>query len=236
MKITENLLKLSGVSYGTNSNVYGVVYGNKVALIDCGYGELQWSQMKNNLEQWGYTLNDISHVFLTHGHFDHCLNAKRVNDIGAKLLCSENDKKLIEEGNPESETLFNTKSVLAKVDETIKGGEVFDLDSSTRITVLKTPGHSAGSLSYLIEVDGIKALAIGDMYWTIPTPPVDDVAIELGFMGSSDFSMKDYRESLKKIADTEFDILLPGHYYIYRGPRLKQLTNEAYKKAMSMED
>lgn len=236
MKITEHLLKISGADYGTNSNTFAMVYEGGIVLIDCGYGDLQWKQMEDNLRFWGHSMEEITHVFLTHGHFDHCRNAHRINALGAKLLTSKEDVELIEKGNSESEALFGTPWIPAKVSQVVTDGEHFTFPGGAALTVLETPGHSMGSLSFLLEVDGIRALTTGDMFWTVPVPPKDEVTVELGFMGSRDFSLPHFVQSLHRIAQMDFDIFLPGHYYIYRGPQLKELTALAYEKAKALEE
>ena len=227
MKITEHLLKISGVEYETNSNCYALVYDGGIALIDCGYETKQWDTMCRVLSQWNLDMADVTHVFLTHAHFDHGGNARKVNELGARLLTSESDVRLIEEGNPESERLFGSPWIPAKVDQVLRDGDRFSFPGGSRITVLATPGHSAGSLSFLIETDHIRALCTGDMFWTVPKPPLDAISVELGFMGSEDFSLKDYRDSLEKLAKIPCDILLPGHYYFYRGTRVQEVIKEA---------
>ena len=86
MKLTEHLLKISGVEFETNSNCYALVWDGGLALIDCGYGEKQWRRMEAALNRWGHSLSEATHVFLTHAHFDHGGNAKRVNDRGGGTL------------------------------------------------------------------------------------------------------------------------------------------------------
>ena len=231
MKLTEHLLKLSGVDYGTNSNSYAAVYDRGIVLFDCGYGEKQWRQMEQVLKDWGYETDQITHAFLTHAHFDHCRNAWRVNELGARLFSSESDRKLIEKGNPESEELFGVPWIPGKVDETVKDGEQFVFSDNLKVTVMETPGHSRGSLTFLVETDGVRALITGDAFWTVPVPPRDVVDVELGYMGSRDFSRRDYLRSMKQISELDFDLLLPGHYYSYRGVDMKELTRKAYEKA-----
>ena len=36
---------------------------------------------------------------------------------------------------------------------------------------------------------------------------------------------------MKQISELDFDLLLPGHYYSYRGVDMKELTRKAYEKA-----
>lgn len=235
MKITDHLLKISGVEYGTNSNNYAVIYDGGIVLIDCGYQETQWNRMCATLKNWNYSIHQVTHVFLTHGHFDHSANAWRVNALGAKLFTSMADAELIEEGNPESEKLFDSKWIPAKVGQVVHEGERFAFPGNAAVTVIETPGHSAGSLSFLIEVDGVRALCTGDMFWTVPLPPLDKVDIELGFTGSSDFCKKDYVDSLHRLTRMDFDILLPGHYYFYRGEDIRNIAASAYERAKTLE-
>lgn len=224
MKLTEHLLKLSRVDYGTNSNSYAAVYDRGIVLFDCGYGEKQWRQMEQVLKDWGYETDQITHAFLTHAHFDHCRNVWRVNELGARLFSSESDRELIEKGNPESEELFGVPWIPGKVDETVKDGEQFVFSDNLKVTVMEKPGHSRGSLTFLVETDGVRALITGDAFWMVPVPPRDEVDVELGYMGSRDFSRRDYLRSMKRISELDFDLLLPGHYYSYRGSDLKENT------------
>ena len=58
--------------------------GNRLILIDCGIGNKQsekffsyydlWGDftLENSLHQYGFTKEDVTDVFLTHLHFDHC--------------------------------------------------------------------------------------------------------------------------------------------------------------------
>ena len=52
---------------------------------------------------------------------------------------------------------------------------------------------------------------------TSPLPPLDDIDLELAYMGGEDFSMSDFAATLEKMSELHCDILLPGHYYVYYG-------------------
>lgn len=67
--------------------------GDKKILIDCGMGNKQdvkffshyephGSTLDISLHEAGYTSNDITDVFLTHLHFDHCGGAVKKNEAG----------------------------------------------------------------------------------------------------------------------------------------------------------
>lgn len=69
--------------------------GDRLILIDCGIGNKQsekffgyydlWSDysLEKSLNQNGFTKNDITDVFLTHLHFDHCGGAVQWNSEGS---------------------------------------------------------------------------------------------------------------------------------------------------------
>ena len=234
MKLTEHLLKLTGVEYETNSNCYALLYDGGVALLDCGYAEKQWAAIAATLERWGHTLNEVTHVFLTHAHFDHGGNARRVNELGAMLLTSQSDVALIEQGNPESERLFGTPWIPARVDRVLHDGDRFDFPGGGTITVLETPGHSEGSLSFLVKADGVRAISIGDMFWPVPCPPEDRDDVELGFMGSEDFSLEALIASLDRLSRMKADLLLSGHYQVFYG-NVDHLTELALQKAKRLK-
>ena len=232
MKLTEHLIKISGVEYETNSNCYALVHDRGLALIDCGCTGVQWERMEAALKRWGHSLRETTHVFLTHAHFDHGGNARKVNELGAKLLCSVSDVYKLETANPESERLFGFPLIPAKADAVLRDGERFAFPGGASLTVLETPGHSAGSLSFLVETDGVRALATGDMFWPAPCPPEDRDDVELGFMGSDDFSLDALIASLEKLASTPAELLLSGHYHVFFGnvPRLTGLALEKAKR------
>lgn len=234
MKISESIYKVSGVEYRTNSNIYAVKYEGGIVLIDSGYGKEQWERMNRVLAQWDMKEEDISHVFITHSHFDHAGNVWRMNEIGAKVLASRADAGKIENGNPEMEELFHAKWHYGKVDRIIKEGDEFDFPGNVRIEIMETPGHCEGALSFVIYADGLKAVCTGDMFFIKPLAPEDEVSVELGYMGSSDFSMKDFIRSLKRLSGMDMDIILPGHYYTYNSENAQEICGKAYDSAVEM--
>ena len=231
MKLTEHIYKISGTEYGTNSSSYAVAYDGGICLIDCGYGQKQWNCMIDVLKNWGLNMENVTHVFLTHTHFDHCRNAARVNALGAKLYVSEEGVPFIEDGNPESEQMFHAEWIPAKVDGIVHDGEVFSFPGGLRITCAAAPGHSRSSVIYLIETDGIRAAAIGDMFWPVPLSPEDALDAEIGYMGSSDASYTDYLDSVRKLRQLSPDLLLTGHYYTAFGSAAEELLAKAEEKA-----
>lgn len=216
MKLSEKIFKVSGVEYATNSNIYAVKTTEGIVLIDCGFQEDQWNKTMKAMELSGLGDEKITHCFITHSHFDHAGNIQRVNDLGIKTYASAIDKEKIENGNPEMEALFQTAWTCGKVNEVIAEGDEF-VFGDVKIIVIETPGHSSGSLSFIIEAPEIKALCSADLFFVSPLPPLDTVTVELGYLGSEDFDIDDMIKSLNKMAELKIDLLLPGHYYSYFG-------------------
>lgn len=235
MKLCNGIYKITGVEYETNSNIYAIQYKEGIVLIDAGYQEEQFDRMKAAMALDGLDINDVTKVFITHSHFDHAGNVWRFNALNIPVLTSSIDASKIENGNPEMEELFGSKWICGKVDQIIQDGDIFPLDSNTSIRVLETPGHSAGSLSFVIESHGIKAIATSDMFFLVPCPPNDQDGIELGYMGSQDFSLDDLIASLEKVYLEAPDMILPGHYYTYYGDNASKLCHMAYEKALELK-
>lgn len=235
MKLTEHLYKFTGVEYETNSNIYGISDGRKIALIDVGYSDLQWNRMSACMECWGLAPSMVSDVFVTHSHFDHARNVWRVNGLGAHVHAGEECVVRIERGDPEMEQLFGVEWIQGQVDDLLHDGDTFDLPAGARLRVMETPGHCEGSLTFLVEVDGIVAAMTGDMFFVVPAPPEDTVDVELGYAGGSDFSRDALVESLRRLCGERVDILCPGHYYTYQGEHMAEVLRGAYNQACRME-
>ena len=77
MMLLPDLFQLCGPCYGSHQNVYALSFPNKQELIlfDTGLDETDRKIIGENLSVWGLDAYKISHVFLTHSHFDHTGNA-----------------------------------------------------------------------------------------------------------------------------------------------------------------
>ena len=216
MKISEHIYKTSGVEYATNSNTFLLDSEEGLVLFDLGYEDKQWTAMNHAVSFWGLSDKKMKDAFLTHGHYDHAGNTYKANEMGIKVHAADPDAYKIEHGYEEMEKLFGRKWICARVDERVSDGQVFTYGNA-KVTAIKAAGHSQGSFAYLIEADGHKALCTGDMFYAKPVPPQDDIELELAYMGSEDFDLDDFIDTLRKMGKLHCDILLPGHYYVYYG-------------------
>jgi glyoxylase-like metal-dependent hydrolase (beta-lactamase superfamily II) len=71
------------------------------------------------------------------------------------------------------------------------------------ITAIHTPGHTPGSVVYLMESDGQRVLFGQDVHG----PLHDD------FLSDADA----YHKSLNRLLELDADILCEGHFGVYRG-------------------
>lgn len=100
----------------------------------------------------------IEAVLLTHGHFDHCMQAKYYKDKGVKIYIGEMDADKLSTKKNLSLSMYmpfeyTTADVLLKDGDKLN---IADID----IKVMATPGHSKGGVSYIIDEAG--AIFVGD--------------------------------------------------------------------------
>lgn len=96
--------------------------------------------------------NRLKYVLITHGHFDHFLNLDSwIESTGATVVVSKKDRKLM--GDPYG----NCYKTFMQADKRYCGAalEVGDGDKlmlgNSQINVGEYPGHTAGSLVYIVE-------------------------------------------------------------------------------------
>lgn len=137
----------------------------------------------------------IKAVLLTHAHFDHCGNAKKLQDDGAIIYVSELDSiKLLNDDNLSS--AFGRKFEYLTADKTFKDGDELDI-SGIKIKVIATPGHTDGSVCFLVD----NLLFTGDTLF-------------LGSVGRTDFKSGDRQDLVQSIKKL---FALNGDYAVYPG-------------------
>ena len=84
----------------------------------------------------------VSHVLLTHGHFDHIGGVAALQKAGAKVGCLAGEEKLALYENL-AEDFGEEKIESFKIDFTVKDGEELTL-AGINVKVIATAGHTAG--------------------------------------------------------------------------------------------
>lgn len=135
-----------------NVNTYFLVNEQTKEAVIIDGGE-NYKRIKQVEEQLGVK---IKALLLTHAHFDHSGNAKKLQDDGAKVYIGELDaNKLLDDGTLASH--FGRKFEHLTADVKVKDGQEF-CECGITFTVIATPGHTDGSVTYMTE----NALFTGD--------------------------------------------------------------------------
>jgi glyoxylase-like metal-dependent hydrolase (beta-lactamase superfamily II) len=115
--------------------------GDAVVLFDAGYRD---GKMTRLLDDRGHAPDDVTHVFLTHGHSDHL---GLLPELSATVHALAEEASLVEEESEGEVT----------IDVFVEDGVSVDV-GDTVVEVFAVPGHTAGSAVYL--VNGV--LVLGD--------------------------------------------------------------------------
>jgi glyoxylase-like metal-dependent hydrolase (beta-lactamase superfamily II) len=162
----------------------------EAVVVDSGEN---YKKIKQTEESLGVT---IKAVLLTHAHFDHAGNAKKLQDDGAKIYISKLDApKLLNDLNLGKNFGRNFEYLTA--DYTFSDGEILDV-CGIKIEVVLTPGHTDGSATFIVD----RMMFTGDTLFN-------------GSIGRTDFPTGDYKTlvgSINKLYGRLGDFsVYPGH-------------------------
>jgi metallo-beta-lactamase class B len=138
MKVFDNLyfVGMKDVSAWALSTSAGII------VIDALYDYSVDDEIAEGLKAVGLDPASIKYVVVSHGHGDHSAGAKYLQDrYKARVLLSASDWDLLDRG----------RGAKPARDMVAADGQKLTLGDAT-ITMYLTPGHTAGTLSYLIPV------------------------------------------------------------------------------------
>lgn len=173
--------------YSGEANTFAVTAdGKNCILIDCaGEGLIERLSALNLTPKA---------VLLTHGHFDHVGGTAEFSASGVSIYCSAKEKDFI--FSKENRSVFGGVYIPEFTAEGVLKDGIFSV-ADLNIKVIETPGHTAGSLCFMIE----NRLFTGDTLFR-------------GSIGRTDLpggNAAEMLESLKKLASLE------GDYKVYCG-------------------
>jgi len=200
------------ISHACDCHVYLVDCGGELCLVDAGVG-LDHERLLGNIRAAGCEPSAIGHILVTHAHSDHAGGCRALAEATeAKVVCSEPEAKLMAEGSDEELGLILAKhsgcyppdyvyphhasdTIVADGDELRIG----DVD----VTCFVLPGHSTAGVCYLFDgIAGRRIVFSGD------TVLQGGLIAMLNCPGSD---INAYRESIFRLAEVQFDALMPGH-------------------------
>lgn len=178
-----------GVSF---ANCYAIEIGGEIALVDIGdVSDGLMCYLKGREES-------VKYILLTHDHFDHILGVESILEVcpNAKVVIHKNDASGLQDSRYSLTSLVGVAQPNITPDVLVVDGDKLPL-SNLKLEVLHTPGHTDGSVCYIIE-DNIFS---GDTLFE-------------GTCGRTDFITGSYENilnSLKILAQ------YPKHYKVYAG-------------------
>ncbi len=219
------------------TNIYLVKYGSNNFLVDTAR-KYRYKTAKKRLEEI-LGKEQLHYLFLTHTHYDHAENAYRYKeDFQCRIIADEREKDFLENGmsplpngtNAAAKfVVFLGRNITkiasydpANVDITID--DIYEIKtSSDAVRILRTPGHSSGSVSLILDNE---IAIVGDTLFGISkksrSPPcANDTSVLLN--------------SWDKLLKTECGLFLPGHggeisRKRFEGEREKRGRSEEEKK------
>jgi len=211
----DNIFMIDTMMFGFKEYMSAyLVKGEKLALIDTGVPS-SWNALLQGIKQHGFSIKDISHIFIGHEHPDHYGNASRLLDENpyasvyihpaaeTALLKSEKEQ----ESDPFSCRAGVSKPVPRQRIVYLNDGDMFDLGGGEILQVLFTPGHLPGAIT--IYEKKHKGLFLNDLIGNyfpdanahlILLPPGSDLKKQL--------------DSMKKLIQLGAENIFCGHFGI----------------------
>jgi len=194
-----------GLSSSEDAAVYLIRFAGKAALVDAGCGN-STAKITSNIRSIGVPLDAIEYLLLTHCHFDHTGGARKLRDLtGCRIVAHELDAKFLEDGDQEvtAASWYGEDLEPFTVDMKITGEQnIIELGDKV-IEAIHIPGHSPGSLAYVVESEGQKVLFGQDIHGPLHPSLLSN--------------MQDYIRSLNLLLSLDADILCEGHYGVIWG-------------------
>ena len=187
-------------------SVYCVKAGEKTLLIDCG------TDLRSE------TIGEVDRVLLTHFHRDQCSGIAHWQEQGADVFIPAAERHYLEEADLQRSAHYLYDNYTAyypgygPLEDVRRANIARDYEAiewhGIRFEVVPLPGHTFGASGYLFDVDGQRVLACGDLM-AAPGRLGDYYWLQWKYM---DFQGHvNQLESLARVAELEWDLILPGH-------------------------
>lgn len=95
-------------------------------------------------------------MLITHGHFDHIAAAPMIKKhMDVPVITHEEEAKIMSDPIKNLSTYFIAKQIVAEADTYVKDNEVLDFGDGLTFKAIVVPGHSAKSVCYYNQEDGV---------------------------------------------------------------------------------
>lgn len=192
---------------------YIIETGEGPVLIETG-PDTVYTNLENSINDAGFSIDDIRHVFVTHIHLDHSGAAWHFAEKGATIYVHPRGAKHLVDpskliasaeriyGDKMQELWGTIKSVPESRIRSTEDGQKITI-GGVEIHVIDSPGHASHHNVYIIEGIAFTGDAAGIRIArgpVLPPTPPPDIHIE------------QWQETLKKIRDVKPDVLYPTHF------------------------
>jgi len=217
------------------SAAYAVETSEGLLLIDTGI-ESNAAPLLAKLAKLGLDVKALRGIFLTHAHIDHCGGAQHLKSLtGATIYAGQGDAPALKAGVPR-EAFFSTYPMPdhllhpTTIDVELKGGERIPI-GDVQLQVFDAPGHTPGSICYLMDRAGLRVLFGGDVIHRLDEQPLGTYSAYLppryrGDAGSYLATLRKFRELAVP------DLVLPGHPSDHSTPRSPRLTPQQWAEML----
>ncbi|MCX7966354.1 MAG: MBL fold metallo-hydrolase [Syntrophorhabdaceae bacterium] len=166
VEVTDKIFMIAGPNLTDyrDGSVYLIDVGGLV-LIDSGSG-FGFEKTVKNIEYLGYNPYSINTMILTHCHFDHVGGAHFFKErFDTKIIMHELDARIVERADQRltAAFCFEVEFKPLIIDKKIKGEEEILTFNGYEVACIHTPGHTPGSISVLIDMDGQRILFAQDI-------------------------------------------------------------------------
>jgi len=201
--------------------------GDRLILIDCGIGSKQsekffshynlWGDydLQTSLAQYGFSKDDVTDVFLTHLHFDHCGGAVELEENGGYRLTFKNARYWSNQAHWEWATQPNAREKASFLPENFllikESGQLnfIDLpkegnylkDSPLGFDIIFADGHTDKQMLPVISYKGKKIVYVADLVPTVGHIPLVYV---MGYDTRPLLTLAEKNDFLKKAVQEDY--------------------------------
>ena len=192
-------------------NVYVLRTGREAVLVDFGDGDVL-----AHLDRWG--IDRVTDVLITHHHRDQVQGLWRAAAAGIRVWVPPVERDLIDHADQHwaSRPLDNDYDLrqdkFTVMESVAVTGSVAEYQTRRYggfdVFTLPTPGHTVGSVSYVVETDGKKLVFGGDLIYG-PGKTWSLAASQWTYVGTEGLAAT--RVSCLQVGELEPDLILPAH-------------------------
>ena len=223
------------------SAAYAVETSRGLVLVDSGL-KADAGPLKAQLKALGLDPGKVRAVLLTHAHGDHTGGAEALRrEFGARVYAGKGDAPVLEAGGPK-EAFFSTFFMPDEaphpttIDVPLSGGESIDFGDVV-FRAIATPGHTPGSVCYLLERGPLRAFFGGDVVMMLKGDDPPRIELDKPLGTYSAYLSPKYRgdaatflTSLRALRALPVpDLVLPGHPGADRTPQSPCLSRARWE-------